>query len=108
MRSIPTSRMRTVMDNPSSCSQCRLWTLCALALGQVQADVPVGERGATNVGPLLGDVAACLPTCNLRRAAPFAQALAPETFARGVAENGATRARFRLFPLLLMILAMVS
>ena len=39
---------------------------------------------------------------------PFVQALTPETFARGVAEYAATRARFRFFPFLAMILAMVS
>ena len=39
---------------------------------------------------------------------PFVQALTPEIFPRGVAENAATRARFRLFPFLVMIFAMVS
>ena len=61
------------------------------------------------VWPIGGVVAASSTmTRILGRAVPPVQALAPETFARGVAENGATRARFRLFPLLLMILAMVS
>lgn len=45
---------------------------------------------------------------SLGRAVPSVQALTPEIFPRGVAENAATRARFRLSPLLLMILAMVS
>ena len=68
----------------------------------------VSER-APSVSRILYDIATCpASACSLGRAVPSVQAIVLETFARGVAENAATRARFRLFPLLLMILAMVS